>query len=169
MISSGTGSGLYCRIWRTFFIPAVTSWALSILAIEAVPFVDIPALYHSGDRTAVFRIASPGPVARSEICATIALRGRMRSNRKETRMTASTRRTVGILIFDDVEVLDFCGPFEAFSVARPHGETSDESRLFKVVTIAETNEIVSCRGGLLVQPHHTIHDHPPLDIIVIPG
>ena len=84
-------------------------------------------------------------------------------------MTASTSRTVGILIFEDVEVLDFCGPFEAFSVARPHGETSDESRLFKVVTIAEKNEIVSCRGNLLVQPHHTIADHPPLDIIVIPG
>ncbi len=84
-------------------------------------------------------------------------------------MTALTSRTVGILIFEDVEVLDFCGPFEAFSVARPHGETSDESRIFKVVTIAEKNEIVSCRGGLLVQPHHTIADHPPLDIIVVPG
>ena len=84
-------------------------------------------------------------------------------------MSAPISRTVGILIFEDVEVLDFCGPFEAFSVARPHGETSDESRLFKVGTIAETNEIISCRGGLLVQPHHTIHDHPPLDIIVIPG
>jgi hypothetical protein len=26
-------------------------------------------------------------------------------------------RTLAILIFDDVEVLDFCGPFEVFSVA----------------------------------------------------
>ena len=34
--------------------------------------------------------------------------------------------TVGILIFDDVEVLDFCGPFEVFSIARPNGENSDE-------------------------------------------
>lgn len=84
-------------------------------------------------------------------------------------MTAPAQRTVGILIFEDVEVLDFCGPFEAFSVARPHGETSDESRLFRVVTIAETSETVSCRGGLLVQPHHTIADHPPLDIVVVPG
>ena len=35
--------------------------------------------------------------------------------------------TVGILIFDDVEVLDFCGPFEVFSVARPAGKYSSES------------------------------------------
>ena len=26
-------------------------------------------------------------------------------------------RTLAILVFDDVEVLDFCGPFEVFSVA----------------------------------------------------
>ena len=29
----------------------------------------------------------------------------------------SQTRTVGIFIFPDVEVLDFCGPFEVFSVA----------------------------------------------------
>ena len=45
--------------------------------------------------------------------------------------------TVGILIFDEVEVLDFCGPFEVFSVARPVGENDDESKLFNVVTVAE--------------------------------
>lgn len=78
-------------------------------------------------------------------------------------------RTVGILIFDDVEVLDFCGPFEVFSVARKLGESDDEARLFQVVTIAPENRLVSCRYGLLVQPHHTIDDHPPLDILVVPG
>ena len=31
-------------------------------------------------------------------------------------------RTVGILIFNDVEVLDFAGPFEVFSVARQVGQ-----------------------------------------------
>ena len=31
--------------------------------------------------------------------------------------TMSHERNVGILIFNDVEVLDFCGPFEVFSVA----------------------------------------------------
>src|SRR5713101_4066983 len=77
--------------------------------------------------------------------------------------------TVGILIFDDVEVLDFCGPFEVFSVARPIGENSNETRLFTVVTIAEEDRIITCRGGLLVKPHVTIENHPPLDILVIPG
>ena len=84
-------------------------------------------------------------------------------------MQATRRRTVGILIFDEVEVLDFCGPFEVFSVARPLGEDSDDARLFTAVTVAEENQLISCRGGLLVQPHATIDAHPPLDILVVPG
>lgn len=78
---------------------------------------------------------------------------------------------VGILLFQDVEVLDFCGPFEVFSVARPVDpeKQGDEYRLFRVVTIAEQEQIISCRGGLLVQPHATIEQHPSLDILVVPG
>lgn len=84
-------------------------------------------------------------------------------------MAKVTVQTVGILIFDDVEVLDFCGPFEVFSIASPVQSKSDDERYFRVVTIAEKERVVNCRGGLLVQPHHTIGDHPPLDILVVPG
>jgi transcriptional regulator GlxA family with amidase domain len=80
------------------------------------------------------------------------------------------RRSVGILIFNDVEVLDFCGPFEVFaSVRRPGDEDRDARRLFDVHIIAENERTVSCRGGLQVIPHFTIAIHPPLDIILIPG
>jgi transcriptional regulator GlxA family with amidase domain len=76
---------------------------------------------------------------------------------------------VGILIFDDVEVLDFCGPFEVFSTARPADQHSDASPLFIAITIAEAMRTVTCRGGLLVQPNATIADHSPLDVLVVPG
>ncbi|MGH2514789.1 MAG: DJ-1/PfpI family protein [Ktedonobacterales bacterium] len=84
-------------------------------------------------------------------------------------MSEHPMRTVGILIFDDVEVLDFCGPFEVFSVARPVGETDDAHQLFQALTIAEELRTIRCRGGLLVQPHATTADHPPLDLLVVPG
>jgi len=84
-------------------------------------------------------------------------------------MTTRQRRTVGILFFGDVEVLDFCGPFEVFSVVRPVGVHDDEARLFDAVTVAETASIVSARHGLRVKPDHTLKDHPPLDILVVPG
>jgi transcriptional regulator GlxA family with amidase domain len=87
--------------------------------------------------------------------------------------TLGTPKTVGILIFDEVEVLDFCGPFEVFSMARALSDTPDGpgrgERLFTALTIAERAETVRCRGGLLVVPHHTIADHPPLDVVVVPG
>lgn len=80
------------------------------------------------------------------------------------------QRTVGILIFDEVEILDFCGPFEVFSSAVAEGEVErDAGRLYRAFTIAESAQTVRCRGGLLVQPNHTIEEHPPLDILVVPG
>ncbi|MBA2278139.1 MAG: DJ-1/PfpI family protein [Chloroflexia bacterium] len=84
-------------------------------------------------------------------------------------MTDSRLRNVGILIFDEVEVLDFCGPFEVFSIARAPGATGDEGGLFRALTIAERAETIRCRGGLLVQPHHTVDDHPDLDVLLVPG
>ncbi len=78
---------------------------------------------------------------------------------------------VGILIFDDVEVLDFCGPFEVFSVTRREGVASQDeaNKPFAVFTIAQTGNIVKARGGLLVQPHFIIENHPPIDLLVVPG
>ena len=80
-------------------------------------------------------------------------------------------RNIGILIFPDVEILDFCGPFEGFASTTLPAQTEGgaETRLFKVFTVAERPEIITCRGGLLVQPNHTLEDHPPLDLVVVPG
>lgn len=83
--------------------------------------------------------------------------------------TAGARTQVGILIFEDAEVLDFCGPFEVFSIAAAAGATGDDAKLYDVHIIAEQGDIVSCRNGLLVQPHATIDQHPDLDIVVVPG
>ena len=77
--------------------------------------------------------------------------------------------TVGILVFTDVEVLDFCGPFEVFSSARRLDTPDDDTQIFAVLTIAEQHGTIRSRGGLLVQPHHAFDDHPPLDILIVPG
>jgi transcriptional regulator GlxA family with amidase domain len=80
------------------------------------------------------------------------------------------QRTVGILVFDDVEILDFCGPFEVFSSAdMPGVEDREAKRLFKVFTVAAEQRTIRCRGGLLVEPHYTFADAPAFDLIVLPG
>jgi transcriptional regulator GlxA family with amidase domain len=78
-------------------------------------------------------------------------------------MTA--QRTVGILVFDDVEVLDFCGPFEVFSVT---GRNRDP-RPFHVVLVAERSGPVLARNGLSVNPDHTLVDCSRMDLLLVPG
>jgi len=75
------------------------------------------------------------------------------------------RRTVAILLFDDVEVLDFAGPFEVFSVT---DELADY-QLFRVQTVALNPETVRARNGLRVVPDHTLDTAPAPDILIVPG
>ena len=66
----------------------------------------------------------------------------------------STTRTVGIYLFDKVEVLDFAGPFEVFTTAsrvRVH-QQPEAAAPFDVFTIADKIRPVRARGGLLVLP-----------------
>lgn len=70
--------------------------------------------------------------------------------------------TVAILLFDDVELLDFAGPFEVFSVAGRDGA-------FDVQTVAETGAPIRTRGGLTVTPHVVLDEMPAADVLVIPG
>jgi len=83
------------------------------------------------------------------------------------------RRTVAILIFDDVEVLDFAGPFEVFSRTRltPGVESrrDEASAPFDVFTIAVDREAVQAVGGLTVVPRHGFEDAPPIDVLLVPG
>lgn len=77
----------------------------------------------------------------------------------------SKQRNVGIFIFDDVEVLDFAGPFEVFNVTSEMIKPAP----FNTFTIALTNDPVKARGQLSINPHYSIADCPPLDILLIPG
>lgn len=80
------------------------------------------------------------------------------------------RIQVGILIFDEVEVLDFCGPFEVFSITRMDEEKRlEESSPFEVFLIAEKEGPVTTSGGMRVTPDGTLEQCPPLEILVVPG
>jgi transcriptional regulator GlxA family with amidase domain len=80
------------------------------------------------------------------------------------------RKRVGIVIYEEVEVLDFCGPFEVFSVTRVSEERRrDEPSPFLPLLIAEHSNPVTATGGMQLLPHHSMSDCPPLDIVVVPG
>ncbi len=78
---------------------------------------------------------------------------------------AASMHNIGILLFDEVEVLDFAGPYEVFNVAN---EAAGQ-RVFNVFTLAENLTEVAARGGLKVTPDYSFETHPPLHVLVVPG
>jgi transcriptional regulator GlxA family with amidase domain len=80
------------------------------------------------------------------------------------------RKRVGIVLFENVEVLDFCGPFEVFSVTRLNEEKRrEEPSPFQTLLIAEKDGPALTAGGMKVIPDHTFESCPKLDILVVPG
>ncbi len=75
------------------------------------------------------------------------------------------KRSVGIFVFKDVEVLDFAGPFEVFSVA----SQLHNHELFDVKLIAKKREPVIAVNGLSVNPDFSFDNAPLFDIMIVAG
>lgn len=80
-------------------------------------------------------------------------------------------RTVGILMYDEVEALDFAGPYEVFTTA-----TRMQARLapdapppFSVCTVSRDGGRVKARAGMVVDADHAFHTAPPIDVLLVPG
>jgi transcriptional regulator GlxA family with amidase domain len=76
---------------------------------------------------------------------------------------------VAILVFDDVDVLDFAGPYEVFTTAnrvyqREHGQS-----LFEVQTVALSMQSVRARAGLQVLPDTDYAACPTAQVLIVPG
>ncbi|HXE37113.1 MAG TPA: DJ-1/PfpI family protein [Azonexus sp.] len=78
---------------------------------------------------------------------------------------------VGILVFPEVEVLDFAGPYEVFTTAsRVFGRARpDDEKPFAVFTVGATGEPFKARAGLPVLPEYGFADHPAIDLLIVPG
>lgn len=71
--------------------------------------------------------------------------------------------TIGILLFEGVEELDFAGPWEVFTMAAECGAK------VVTVTVAETAGTIRCAKGLQVVADHGFADAPKLDVLLVPG
>ena len=88
-------------------------------------------------------------------------------------MAIIKKKNVGIFIFDNVEILDFSGPYEVFSSVR----LSTKSRAdiynipapFYTFTISEKRKEVTTSGGLKIISNYNFNNYPKLDILIIPG
>jgi transcriptional regulator GlxA family with amidase domain len=74
-------------------------------------------------------------------------------------------KNVAILLFNEVEVLDFAGPFEVFSITN----SLEGDSLFNVYTVAETTQPILALNHLSINPDYTLENHPLPHIVIIPG
>lgn len=85
-------------------------------------------------------------------------------------LTHMNRKRIGIVIFNDIEVLDFCGPFEVFSVTRLNEERRrEEPSPFEVLLLAQFDKLITTTGGMKILPDTTFDLCPALDILLVPG
>jgi transcriptional regulator GlxA family with amidase domain len=75
------------------------------------------------------------------------------------------KRSIGILLFENIEVLDFAGPFEVFSVA----SELNNFELFDVFAVAKNLEPINTINGLSVNPKYSFSNCPHIDILIVPG
>ncbi|NJQ04435.1 DJ-1/PfpI family protein [Streptomyces lonarensis] len=75
--------------------------------------------------------------------------------------------TYGLLIFDGVEELDFVGPWEVLTNSAILRDAGDRAVL--ISGSSDQLRPVVCNKGMRVVPDHTLADHPPLDVLLVPG
>lgn len=71
-------------------------------------------------------------------------------------------KTVAVMLFGGVELLDFAGPAEVFIIA-------DRGESFRVVTVAESTQPLKTMGGITITPDFTFENAPKAHIVVVPG
>lgn len=78
---------------------------------------------------------------------------------------------VTILVFDDVEALDFAGPYEVFTTAsRVHGRSHpNDPPLFATQCVARHADPISARAGLRILPDSTFSACTHTDVLIVPG
>jgi len=80
----------------------------------------------------------------------------------QTKAKATGMKTVAVLLFEGVELLDFAGPAEVFIVA-------ERGKAFRVITVAESDKPLKTMGGVTVTPDFACTKAPRADILVVPG
>lgn len=77
--------------------------------------------------------------------------------------------SVGILLFDQIELLDFAGPYEVFTTASRVAARRNLPAPFYTRTIAKSRRAITARAGLQVQPDLCFDDHHNFDLLIVPG
>jgi transcriptional regulator GlxA family with amidase domain len=74
-----------------------------------------------------------------------------------------------LLMFDEVELLDFAGPYEVFTTANRMATRRDIATPFELVTASPEGRPATARAGLVLRPDCALVDAPVADVLLVPG
>lgn len=129
-------------------------------ALFAIPLLMVAAGCDSGD----------GPQAVSEAAQTQDATASTQSQTCVINLDAQRHTfdenlpTIGVILFHDVLMTEVTAPIDVFSKPREDG-----TKLFNVVTVAETLQPVATESGMRILPDYTFDDCPDLTVLVVPS
>ena len=77
--------------------------------------------------------------------------------------------TVGMVLFDQAEELDWVGPFEVFTMARETSGESGPAAQLRVVLVSESGDGILGAKGLRNDVDASFADAPAFDVLLVPG
>jgi len=80
-----------------------------------------------------------------------------------------TTQTIGILLFDGAEELDFVGPFEVFTMLSETARKRGEDACNNVILMSHTGEDITGAKNMRIGVDHSLENAPALDVLCIPG
>ena len=86
-----------------------------------------------------------------------------------TESTPGSPLTIGLVLFDNAEELDWVGPFEVFTMAKEVSGVSGPAAGLRVLLVSESGETVTGAKGLRNEVDASFSDAPKFDVILIPG
>ena len=78
-------------------------------------------------------------------------------------------KRIGLLVFEDVDLLDVGGPYEVFLTAGRLRQRDGEANPFEVIVVGATSDPVTAYGGMGLVPATTVDEGGPIDVAVVPG
>jgi transcriptional regulator GlxA family with amidase domain len=84
-------------------------------------------------------------------------------------LEATESFTIGLVLFDQAEELDWVGPFEVFTMAQQIAAVGERAAGIHVVLMSENGDVVRGAKGMRVEVDASFEEAPKLDVLLIPG
>ena len=133
-------------------------------AIRLLPLVMIPIAFAIAGTGAKSAAELPPAPCKADAMTNATTLGKSAPQNAAMVQQKPVPRNLAILIFDDVQIIDYTGPYETFGHAY-----SDDGPAFNIYTVSEKAGPITTAMGMTVTPKYSFDNAPRPDVLLIPG